>query len=193
MNHWTDELVKLNACSEATEWARTQPDLATAWSECQRGDWMLWLAGKLAGPVGDPRRRLLVGAAAECARLALPLFEAKRPGDGRVRACLDTCDRFAAGDEAVTIADLRAAAYAAYAAAAAAADAYAAYAAAAAAADAAADADAAYAADAADAADAAYAADAADAADAARVATLAQCADIVRRWYPAAPALEVQP
>src|SRR3990172_72416 len=44
--HWTDELVKMDACAEAVEWARTQPSLARAWRVCPRGDWMLWLAGK---------------------------------------------------------------------------------------------------------------------------------------------------
>ena len=47
MTHWTDRLVELQACKEAVEWARTQPDFATAWATCQRGDWMEWLLGEL--------------------------------------------------------------------------------------------------------------------------------------------------
>ena len=43
MNKLNELLESLNACSEATIWANTQPDLQTAWANCQRGDWMLWL------------------------------------------------------------------------------------------------------------------------------------------------------
>jgi hypothetical protein len=47
--NWVDRLRQLHACSEAVEWARTQPDLETAWENCERGDWMLWIAGRDAG------------------------------------------------------------------------------------------------------------------------------------------------
>ena len=33
----------LQPCAEAAEWLETQPDIATAWDCCQRGDWMMWL------------------------------------------------------------------------------------------------------------------------------------------------------
>ena len=39
-------LTKHGACTEAREWAATQPDLATAWRKCTRIDWMCWLAGR---------------------------------------------------------------------------------------------------------------------------------------------------
>ena len=66
MNHWSYSIVELNACSEAVDWCRTQPDLATAWAACERADWMLWLAGRLSGPAGDPRRITLALACADC-------------------------------------------------------------------------------------------------------------------------------
>ena len=47
--HWTDGLVTLGACDDAVAWAKTQPDLAAAWVTCDRGDWMLWLAGRRIG------------------------------------------------------------------------------------------------------------------------------------------------
>ena len=173
MTHWTDKLVKLHACDEAVKWARAYPSLKAAWLQCQHGDWMLWLAGKLAGPVGDPRRKKLVRAAVECSALALPYVQ-----DEHLLAVLLTqhvslewSHGRASLDELCGV--RTAAADAAYAAAAAAA--YAAYVT-----------YAAYAADAA--ADAAYAyAAAADAA--AREETLATCADIVRKHYPKAPVL----
>ena len=191
--HWSDTLPR-RACSDAVQWARTQPDLRTAWSACERGDWMLWLAGYYAGSAGSDARRPLVLATCDCAGLARPHW---REWDVPVlERALDTARRWARGEAGVTLADVRAdadaAADAAYAA-----DAYAAWAAfyAAAAwaafytADAAfyAAADAAWAAfyAVADAADAAYDADAA--ADA-RSRALRDCADIVRRYYPEPPA-----
>lgn len=44
LSHWSVALPK-SACSEAVEWATTQPDYETAWAKCERADWMLWLIG----------------------------------------------------------------------------------------------------------------------------------------------------
>ena len=177
MNHWTDSLNVLRACDQAVAWCLTQPDLETAWQTCERGDWMLWLAGRLSGPVGDPRRILLAIAAADCAQ---PAVDAMR--EGAVKPASVECLRVtrAWADGAASLDDVRmarqSAAAAACAACAAYADAYAAYAdayaAACAAADAAACAAASYAAYAAYAA-AAYAA-------AARIKSLKKSADICR-------------
>ena len=35
----------MDACREAVRWVNGR-DLRTAFTECQRGDWMLWLAGR---------------------------------------------------------------------------------------------------------------------------------------------------
>ena len=158
-----DYLRALNACGPAVAWIGDR-DLATAWRECPRGDWMLWLVGwtVAADPASDARRRL-VWVACQCARLSLPIWEARYPDDPSPRRAIETAERWTR-DEA-TIAEVSAAAYAA-AAYAAAAYAAAAYAAAASAADA-----------------AAYAADAADAAR----ATLAECADLCRAEWPECP------
>ena len=159
-----DRINHLHPCEDAATWADgyTSPD--EAWRECQRGDWMLWLLGKLSGtPESDDRKKLVL-CAMECARLVLPIYEKRFTSDNRVRACIETAERWANGQ--ATITELRSARSAAAAAAYAAAAADSAYATAAAyaAADAAA-ADAAYASAAAAAAAAAYAA--ADAAAAA--------------------------
>ena len=163
MNHWSDSIVELNACSEAVDWCRTQPDLATAWAACERADWMLWLAGRLSGPAGDPRRITLALACADCTD-TVP----QSPGGAE---CLRVLRAWASGE--ATIQCVRTAAAAAYAAAAASA-------AAAAAAYAAADA-------------AAYAAaDAAHgrlAWPAAKTAHLKSMCEIVRRHYPEPPAM----
>ena len=159
-------LKKLGACSDAVAFADKYDSTQAAWDACPRGDWLLWLLGRLAGPVDSDSRKKLVGVCAEIAELVLPIFEKRRPNDKRVRECIETCKRYAIGqatiDEVRTARSAAAAAYdAAYAAAA---DAAAAYAAAAATTIASADADAA----AAYAAYAAYAAAAYSAADAAK-------------------------
>ena len=175
-----NHLGELNACQSAVDWVKASKcrSLETAWNKCERGDWMLWYAGKKAGPVGDEKRKRLVLAACACARLALPIFEKRYPNDTRMRDCLDTAEKWARNEatlEALQVSrrNLWAASYDAAAAAS--------YDAAAAAYAAAAAADAAAAAAAADAA-AAY-----DAADAARSKTLKECADIVRTFYPELP------
>lgn len=169
---WMDKLNKLNACSEAVRWFETQPDMETAWRDCQRGDWMLWLLGRLAVTKGDRKR--MVPAVAGCARLPLKYVP---DGENRPRVAIETYEAWGRGE--ATIEQVRAAVGGAYvvdAAAAAAYAAYAAYAAAAAAAAAASAADVAYAA-------AVSAAAAAAAAAAARSVTLARCADIVRLHF----------
>jgi len=126
---------------------------------------MLWYAAKKAGPVGDEKRKRLVLAACECARLALPVWEKRYPDDKRVRECIETAEKWARDEatlEALKVS--RQNCYAAYAS---------------------------YAADAAYAPDASYAAYAANAAAyayaAAHTATLKKCADIVRKHYPTLP------
>ena len=67
MKHWTEKL-SYTPCADALKWLRTQPDAQTAWDTSQRGDWMLFHAGKLAGEPGSDGRRTLVLAACACAR-----------------------------------------------------------------------------------------------------------------------------
>ena len=46
----------LGACQDAITWVYYR-DLPTAWAECQRGDWMLWLAGQRLPPDTRPYHR----------------------------------------------------------------------------------------------------------------------------------------
>ena len=199
------KLRAMHACGEAIRWVGDR-DLETAWAQCHKGNWMLWLAARV--PIDH---KLIVLAACDCANEAWPYCD-----DDTLTAVM-LCDHITREwcEGRADIEDVRAArecayaadaaAYAAYAAAYAAAAAAAAYAAAAyAAADAAAAAAAAYAAAyAAAAAAAAYAAAAyadadaydadADAYDAdadayasanARAKARARCADLVRARIP---------
>ena len=122
-------LVEINACSEAREWASGK-SLAAVWKTCKRGDWLLWLCGKMADKPNWPTHKEVVLAACDCAELSL---KHAPPGEERPRKCLETVRAWAAGNATIhevrtARADAYDAAYAFYAAAA-----YAAYAAAAAA------------------------------------------------------------
>lgn len=55
-------LVAHNACEDALSWIGDR-DLASAWAECQRSDWMLWFM-HVSGVTRDTRLRLF---AADCA------------------------------------------------------------------------------------------------------------------------------
>ena len=163
---------KHHVCTESTAWIRSLPPDTTArqaWQLCQRGDWMLWLLGRLSDPPESDARKRLVLCTCECARLAIVHVPT---GEDRPRIAVETAEAWARGQATIkqviaASADSAYAAYAAYAAA------YAAYAASAAGAACAAN-------------SAAYAAYAADSA-AARTKALATCADIVRTHYPHAP------
>src|SRR3990172_9331619 len=104
--HWTDELVKMDACAEAVEWARTQPSLARAWRVCPRGDWMLWLAEKR-----HVDRKRLTWVACQCARTALRYVP---DGEARPLRCIEVTEAWTRGE--ATLDEVRAAGAAAWAA-----------------------------------------------------------------------------
>jgi hypothetical protein len=164
------KLRDLSACKQAIEYVRSQPDPQSAWLNCRRGDWMLWLIFRLLEKDDEQGLRKLTLVKARFAKIFINLMK-----DKRSRYAVEIAERFGLGQASRK--ELDAAAAAAYAAAdAAAADAAAAERRFAAAADAASYA--AYAAVAAAyaAADAAYAE-----ADAAADATYA---NIIRAEYP---------
>jgi len=85
-------LTHLGACTDARVWAKTQPDLETAWSECKRPDWMLWLLARTTLDQDDPRFRLTACDFAEAALIYVPA------GEDRPRQAIEVGRRFAAGD-----------------------------------------------------------------------------------------------
>ena len=104
-----DHLTTLKACPDAVDWAAQHDSPQAAWDACDRGDRMLWIAARLAGDHGSPSHRLVVLAACACARIALRFVPADEP---RPAAALALAERYGQG-EAITSADLRAAAVAA--------------------------------------------------------------------------------
>jgi hypothetical protein len=103
---WTRKLVALDACSDAVEWAGTQPDLLTAWTACECADWMLWLLARL-----HKDRKPVVWLACQCARTTLKYVP---KNEKRLQIAIETTERWCQGK--ATIEDVRTAAYAAYAA-----------------------------------------------------------------------------
>ena len=88
------------ACQEAIDWI-AERDLETAWSECPRGDWMLWLAKRAGVDI-----RMMKAAKAECAALAWEWM----PEDARV--AVEVARAFARGE--TTQEEMQKAAAAAY-------------------------------------------------------------------------------
>lgn len=91
-----------DACEDAITWLGDRDD-ATAWRECERGDWLLWGAA-----TAGVDRRLVVRAACACARPALPYVAA---GELRPLRAIEDAEAWTRGE--ASIADARAAARAA--------------------------------------------------------------------------------
>ena len=103
-------LVELKACPEAREWASGK-SLAVVWKTCKRGDWLLWLCGKMADKPNWPTRKEVVLAACDCVEPSLKHVPA---GEERPRKCIETVRAWAAGN--ATIGEVRTAKIAAFAA-----------------------------------------------------------------------------
>jgi hypothetical protein len=76
-----DRLRRLGACDDALEWAAAYASPKKAWAECPRGDWMLWLLGKVIGAACGPwsdGRKPLVDCALDCALTVEHLWPNKR-------------------------------------------------------------------------------------------------------------------
>ena len=104
-------LASLDACNEAKGWAEDK-DLLTVWSTCERGDWMLWLLGKMADKPGWLTRKEVVSIACDCAETALKFVQ---PGENRPAECIAVVRKWIAGT--ATKEAVKTARYAAYAAA----------------------------------------------------------------------------
>ena len=125
LTDYVEALQYIRACPDAVSWLKTCESWEQAWQSCERGDWMSWLVGCVSGKPDSDLRRKLVACCCEHARTAEPYW----PEDhASIVVCLELAERWAGGDEGVTLGDVRAAANAAKAAHAAYASADAAYA-----------------------------------------------------------------
>lgn len=100
-------LKKLNACGEAIVWSKQFKTSQEAWDACERGDWMLWLLGKLCGGPGSKSRKRLVLTACKCARLAWEWMPKES------KAAIRTAENYANGKKGVELEDVKKAATAA--------------------------------------------------------------------------------
>ena len=109
---WLRIIKKMGACEEAVEWCKQFSTFEEAWAKCEHGDWMLWLLGKLSGEPGSDDRRKLVLVLCECARLALSYV---REGEKRPLIAIETTEKWAKGEDNITLDDVKRAVHAAYA------------------------------------------------------------------------------
>lgn len=90
---FAERLRVMNACSEAVEWCGDRT-LERAWNECERADWLMWLASKHL-----PRSTVML-AACDCAETALRYVP---EGEDRPRRAIEVARRYhrgeATGDE----------------------------------------------------------------------------------------------
>lgn len=102
-------LLSLGACHQAIMWASEQPDQSPQrlWETCPRGDWLAWYLGRLAAPDGhgSPAHKRATLIACFCARTASVFWR-----DPACELAVAMTERWAWGDETVTIAALDAAA-----------------------------------------------------------------------------------
>ena len=75
-------MTRLDACDDARSWLASCPacTFADLWDACPRGDWLLWLAGRLPGLEAQVGR-----ATAAVARLALATIPDEHPGADELR------------------------------------------------------------------------------------------------------------
>lgn len=104
-----EKLRGLNPCEEGLKYAESFGSLQKAWDACERGDWMLWLLGKLSGPPESASRKELVLIACKCARTALKYVE---KSEKRPLKAIQTAEKWA--KEAATIEEVREASTASY-------------------------------------------------------------------------------
>lgn len=62
MTTWHQRLIDINACEGAREWAADYSTVEEAWEDCDRADWMLWLAARILD------RRRAIGVLVEVVR-----------------------------------------------------------------------------------------------------------------------------
>ncbi len=75
-------LNSIKACKEARRWAEGK-DFKTVWETCERGDWLLWLCGRMADKENWPTPKQVVLSACDVAETALKFVpnDEKRPAE----------------------------------------------------------------------------------------------------------------
>jgi len=79
------DLEKLSPCSDVLQYARKYNSLSVAWDECERSDWMIWIARK-RGLLDKPTS---VKLACIFAKHVLGIYEKKYPDEKRPRHAIE--------------------------------------------------------------------------------------------------------
>ena len=69
-NEFQTLLRSKGACDEARDWVNGH-HMRQAYEKCERPDWILWMAGRMAGTPGFPTVEQIILAACDCAETAL--------------------------------------------------------------------------------------------------------------------------
>ena len=96
------EIMQFNPCKESVKFRKNYPDFQSAWADCHRGDWMLWIAKRL-----NVDLLKLTTAKALCANTVRHLMK-----DERNINTIDVAIKFGKGE--ASIEELNNAAYDAY-------------------------------------------------------------------------------
>ena len=88
---FADYLRSVDACEEAVTWVGGRT-AATAWTECERADWLLWILGINADEPGWITRQEVVRLACQCARRALVNVPV---GEDGPRLAIEAAERWA--------------------------------------------------------------------------------------------------
>ncbi len=105
-NSWIEKLRKQRACLDGLAWASQYETDQEAWNACKRGNWMLWAWGRNCGNSGSESHRMLVLCAVECAKTSLKYIKDKE-AKKVVKKSLKTTERWARGEESVTLEDVK--------------------------------------------------------------------------------------
>jgi predicted nucleic acid-binding Zn-ribbon protein len=100
--NWIKKLRKQGACLDGLDWASEYPTAQEAWDACENANWMLWAWGRNCGKIGSKSHRQLVLACVECARTSLKYVKDKEVKK-LVKKSLDTTERWARGEDGVTL------------------------------------------------------------------------------------------
>ena len=114
MNHWTDKLVEISACSDAVEWCKQFDTIEIAWQHCERSDWMLWLLRKCK--IAETDKTKFVRLAIRFAESSLHFYEDKYPNNKKPREAIEAAKKWVDNPTEENRVAANAAAYAAYAA-----------------------------------------------------------------------------
>jgi hypothetical protein len=80
---WFDQLNDGSAPRELADWAARQPSLKSAWSVCDRADWLFWIASQIARDERE-RKQVAVAAAYVARRVRLRRLPPLIPTNGDI-------------------------------------------------------------------------------------------------------------